>query len=218
MERKWCYDMVIGAFGLPRCGKTTWLAKVAFEERQRIYKGTSKYQNIVSTTQLMGCDLVSRETLVNKNFYNTLILIDEVSLFFGNRDWKQFGERATHMFNMHGHYGNQIIWASQKVDDIDVKVFAVTERLYYVRKSRLTKTTKLYLCPHVVVFDEKTARPIQGFGKPKLLSRLFAVRVDRPAYYDLFDTHAFMDSVLYGHQTYASDDNHVPFAAITSGC
>ena len=209
--------MIQGAFGLPRCGKTTWLASIAFRERLKIYQGVSNYTNIVSTTPLFGADLVTREQLLDYNYYNTLILIDEVSLFFGNRDWKKFGERATHMFAMHGHFGNSIVWCTQKVDDVDVKIFALTEKLYYVKKCRFGSKTKLYLCPHAIAFNEQTARPVQGFFRPRFFSRLFAIRLHRRDWYDCFDTHAQLDQFTSGHDTYRSGMQHFPFLALHKG-
>ena len=204
--------MIQGAFGLPRCGKTTWLASIAFRERMKIYQGISNFREIVSTTPLFGADLVTREQLLDYNYYNTLILIDEVSLFFGNRDWKKFGERATHMFAMHGHFGNSIVWCTQKVDDVDVKIFALTERLYYVKKCKLFRhNTKLYLCPHAIAFNEQTARPVQGFFRPRLMSRLFAIRVHRKDWYACFDTHARLEQFTSGYENYSNGLHHFPF-------
>lgn len=186
--------MICGVFGLPRCGKTTYLQHLAYRERMRILTGKSNFDRIISTSPLWGAELVRREDILDYRWCNTLILIDEVSLFFGSREFKQFGIAATEVFAMHGHRGNTIYWCSQKVDDVDLKIWSLTEKLVYSRKGMLFRwVTCFYPCRHIVTFDDKTKRPIQGFNPPSVITKLFHLRLDRRPYYRLFDTHAELE-------------------------
>ena len=83
--------MIIEIFGLPRSGKTTTLCMIA----QNALKGKSvlglgKYENVFTTFFCRGCKKLDFADLGKYDFSNSLILIDEISLYADNRNFKNF--------------------------------------------------------------------------------------------------------------------------------
>ena len=95
--------MVIGVFGLPRSGKTTFLAKVskqalAGKKQLSVGGGAWKvaigdfapYAHVYSNFPLQGCERIEFKDLGKYDTTRSLILIDEISLFCDARDYKNF--------------------------------------------------------------------------------------------------------------------------------
>ena len=75
--------MIEAVFGLPRSGKSTYLAYLA-KKAQR--KGIKVYSNYY----IDGCYTLDFENLGKYDYSDCLMLIDEISLLADSRDWKQF--------------------------------------------------------------------------------------------------------------------------------
>lgn len=119
--------MITGVFGLPRAGKTTYLAKVAKKAQK---KGITVFSNFY----LKGCYYLDFETLGKLNYENCLIIIDEISLICDSRDWKNFNSDLVYFFTNHGHYNVDVIYCSQWYTDTDVKIRRMTENLFYIQR------------------------------------------------------------------------------------
>ena len=72
--------MIQGVFGLPRSGKSTYLARLA-------KKGFKKYERVYSNFYIKGCYQLDFDTLGKVEYKNCLILIDEISLFCDCRSY-----------------------------------------------------------------------------------------------------------------------------------
>ena len=66
--------MIKGVFGLPRSGKTTYLAKLAYKAQK---KGIKVYTNFYCK----GCYTLDFDSLGVYDYSDCLLLIDEISLF-----------------------------------------------------------------------------------------------------------------------------------------
>ena len=57
--------MVVGYFGLPGSGKTTFLTRIAQKELKRMKKGKSKYKHILTNFYCDGCEKIQYSYLGN---------------------------------------------------------------------------------------------------------------------------------------------------------
>lgn len=119
--------MIVGIFGLPRSGKTTLLCKIAADELKRD-------RPVFSNFACKGTFQLDFSTLGKLDYSNCTILIDEISLVCDSRDWKKFDSNLRYFFTHHGHYNVDVYYASQWLDDCDVKIRRITEELYYVQR------------------------------------------------------------------------------------
>lgn len=117
--------MITGIFGLPRSGKTTYLAKLC---QKSLKKGIPVYSNF----PLKGAFMLDFETLGKLDYHDCVILIDEISLLCDSRDWQKFGSDLVYFFTHHAHYKIDIYYASQWFTDCDVKIRRMTEKFLYV--------------------------------------------------------------------------------------
>ena len=169
--------MITGYFGLPGCGKSTFLAKMA---QQYIRHGYRVF--VLDTSPVSGCELISWSDIGKYDMSGSVILLDEISLFADNRDYKSFA-----------HYHCDIVWFTQQYDGVDRKIRELTTCLYYVRAAgKLSYAVRIDRFIHV----EKEQKQIQvGYKMTGLFRALFAwlnhsVKVCyRPLYYKYFDSY-----------------------------
>lgn len=184
---------VILYFGLPGCGKTTLLTKLAYDASRQ-----DKYDNIYSNVKISvpGVTYISNDCIGKYKLANGLLLIDEASLFADNRGFKEFGKEKIEFFLMHRHFNIDIILFTQQWDGVDRKIRIITDRVYYVYKGILLGHwfTTYYRIPYGIIIPdknqggEKLGEIIQGYCKPNILIRLFAPKIYRPKYYKYFDS------------------------------
>lgn len=125
--------MIYEIFGLPRAGKTTLLAKIAQNALCRKAGILGKvYDNVYSTFYCEGVNKIDFDALPYYDFSNSLILIDEISLYADNRDFKQFNKELLEFFKLHGHQKIDIVWCSQGFNDADKKIRDLTDTIFYV--------------------------------------------------------------------------------------
>ena len=119
--------MIQGVFGLPRSGKSTYLAKLA---RKAIKKGIKVYSNYY----IEGCYTLDFSNLGKYDYSDCLMLIDEISLLADSRDWKDFDSDLKYFITNHGHYNVTLVYCSQSYQDCDKKIRNCTDSLYYITK------------------------------------------------------------------------------------
>ena len=117
--------MMIGIIGLPRSGKSTYLAKIA-------KKYNKKGENVFSNFYIKGCYKFDFNDLGKKDFHDCVILIDEISLFADCRNFKEFGRDLVYFFTNYGHYNVKIYWCSQSLS-ADKKIRDLTDELYRIK-------------------------------------------------------------------------------------
>lgn len=187
-------------FGLPGCGKTTLLAKRAFQESRRISRHRSPYSRIFGNIPLSGIDHYEQIRFSDLGRYmyrDALILIDEASLEVDARNYKNFPEHTKRFILLHRHYRVDICFYNQRWDGMDLYIRTITDRVYYVYKSRFISRlwlSRMYRVPYGIIIpskkddNQKLGEIIQGYCKPSFLVRLFSPVVFRPRYYKYFDS------------------------------
>lgn len=180
-------------FGLPGCGKTTWLTKLALDA---VRKGT--YQNVYSNVGLAipGVTFIDNDCIGKFELENCLLLIDEATLFADNRAHKEFTKAQTAYFLLHRHRNADIVLFTQQWDGVDKKIRVITDRVYYIYKGIFLGHwfSSCWRVPYGILFPdpkktgEKLGEIVQGYSKPNIFIRLFAKRIYRPLYYRYFDS------------------------------
>lgn len=175
--------MITMVFGLPRQGKSTYLA---FKAKQALCtrRGRKRYDRVYSNFDIAGCYPFDYKDLGKYNFENCLILFDEAGLEADSRKFKSFDDDAKYFFTNHGHYGVDIIIASQGFDDVDKKIRNCTAEYYYVRK--VLWWTAVLPIKQILTVDEMTHQIVTGY---KLRGLIWGRFIFRPFYYKWFDTH-----------------------------
>lgn len=191
--------MVSIYFGVPGCGKTSTAVKLAREESIKIFYGKSKYKNVFCNFE-QSVPLVKTipfDYLGKFDLSDSLIIIDEASIFVDNRDFKTFSNDLRDFILLHRHYNCDILFFSQQWDGVDRKIRAVTERVFYLKRSLLPHTTIIYPLRYGIYIpstssdkDGEFGEISQGYKLPPLLNRIFATRFNRKPYYKYFDSYS----------------------------
>lgn len=178
--------MIIGVFGLPGMGKTTFLTKCAqmFLSGKR-FMGVPPVDTVFTNFYCPRCYKLDFEKLGLYNFSNCNILIDEIMLFADTRNFKTFPEHLKQFFALHRHSNINIIWCSQYWDDCDKKIRVLTQRFYLLEKGKIFKDFSFVkpIYRHMGI-DNKHMSDRYILGAPLEWSLVY-----RPRYYSLFDSY-----------------------------
>lgn len=179
-------------FGVPGCGKTTNLVKLARKELRRLKK---KYEEIFTINfECDGCIPIEYEDLANFKFKNCLILIDEITMDADNRSFKTFPKEIRDFFILHRHLGIDIVYATQNYENVDKKIRDLTNDLWYMSKSvvpllkAFTVSKKIY---RNININEYTSELTLGYRFCNFLEMIFSSNMEitwRRKYYKYFDT------------------------------
>lgn len=133
-------------FAPPGVGKTVFLNKLAYKYRKswHIYSTSNDVTGEYIDPSSLGKFVFSRKE-------NNLLLIDESSILFNNRNYKTFGDDLRRFFKLHRHMHLKIIMASQDFEDVDKTIRKLTTRYYmldrfcglWVRARRIRKILTL---------------------------------------------------------------------------
>lgn len=181
-------------FGLPGCGKTTLLSKLACQGVK-----SKRYEHIWSNVPIIvpGVTYITNDCIGVYDLSNGLLLIDEATLFADSRDHKIFPKHLIQFFLLHRHYNVDIILFTQQWNGVDKKIRVITDRVYYVFKDPLLGKwlTSYYRIPYGIIIpdpkkdgSEKLGDIVQGYCKPSLFNRIFSKKLFRPKYYKYFDS------------------------------
>lgn len=184
--------MIAGYFGIPGCGKTTLLTKLARKELKRIKK---RYDNIYTINfKCDGCKEIKWNDLEKYLIENSLILIDEITLNADNRQFKNFSNEARDFFLLHRHSGCDVIWATQNYDKVDVKIQGLTQELWYMSKSiipllrEFTTARRIY---RKININEHTSELTLGYRFCNIIESFLVANfkiIWRKPYYKYFDS------------------------------
>ena len=202
---------IIGYFGVPGCGKSTNLVKIARKEQKRIRK---RYKNIYTVNiDIKGCKRITKEEFETYRFENALILWDEITLDYDNRDFKNFSKEAKESFLLHRHLGLDIIYATQNYENVDKKIKDITLELWYMNKSvipilsGITTSKRIY---RNITINENTSELTMGYRFCNLLESLFVSNFKiciRKLYYKYFDS--FEELGLERRPNYEKEENNI---------
>lgn len=181
-------------FGLPGCGKTTVLTRLAVKAVQ-----DPRYNHVYGNVHLNipGYTYVPFECFGVFDMTDCLLLVDEATIECGDRDYKSFPKEKLARFMMHRHDNMDIALFSQSPDGTDKKIRDITDRMFYIKKGIFLGqwVSNVYRVPYKVLWPsadnnggENAGRILMGYVKPGILNHLFALRVYRPNYYGYFDS------------------------------
>lgn len=201
--------MITCFFGVPGCGKTTMLAKIAIREAKRIKKGRSKYKGVYTNFYCAGCNQIDFKAIEEYKLYNCLILFDEITMDADNRKFKSFSDGARDWFILHRHVGCDIIYATQSYELVDLKIRQLTHDLWYMDRTvvpffrRFTRAKRIY---RQININEHTSELSLGYRFCNLIEKLFTSNnkvVYRPSFYKYFNS--FEEGKLEQRKVYKSD-------------
>ena len=180
-------------FGLPGCGKTTLLTKLA---KDAVRSGRYKYVFTNVHIDVPGVSYIEFDWLGKYDIRDACVLIDEAMVHCGDRDYANFGKEKIWYLVEHRHMYCDVHLFSQEPDGIDKKIRSLTDRMYYIRKGWLLGHwfSSVIQIPYSIVWPdendngENLGRIVMGYKKPPLLLRIFCMRLYRPAYYKYFDS------------------------------
>lgn len=185
-------------FGLPGSGKTTLVAKRCVDTAAAIVTGRSKYRYVYTNVEINNpfVRTIPFDFIGRYDIRDSLIVIDEASLFVDNRDYKTFPEHLKKFILLHRHFGCDILFFAQQWDALDKKIRAVTEKVFYLKKGVIFRNrTKVYPLIYGVYIPQQTSDKSGSYGDismgykmPGLLTRLLAPSFNRKRYYRYFDS------------------------------
>lgn len=206
-------------FGVPGCGKTTLLTKIAVKELKKISKGKSKYKSVYTNFYCDGAKIIDFNNLNNCIVYDSLIIFDEITLDADNRDFKSFPKGIRDFFILHRHLGNDIIYATQSYELVDKKIRQLTQELWYMSKSvipficEFTSAKRIY---RNININEHTSELVLGYRFCNFIESLFTrnykccFRRLYYKYFDSFDDSSLSDRPLYIGSFWNSTDSVLP--------
>lgn len=149
-------------FGVPGSGKTTLAAhfakqcfRVGFWERVRLKwpnpftsflaRKSKKYIRVFSNVPILGCyKLDPKSDLGVFQVDDCKIILDEASIEFNNRKFKDMPAHVIKFLKLHRHYGTSVDVFSQSFDDMDITLRRLAHDFFLVKKSLIPF---FYLCP-----------------------------------------------------------------------
>lgn len=198
--------MIKAYFGVPGCGKSTTLVKEYRKNRRR-------YKNIYTVNiDIKGCKRITKEDFRKYKFHDALILWDEITLDYDNRDFKAFNQKDKESWLLHRHTGIDIIYVTQNYENVDKKIRDLTMELWYMQKSvvpflrSFTTTKRIY---RNININENTSELTLGYRFCNLIESFFVSNfkiIWRRKYYKYFDS--FDELQLKKRVDYEEKDNN----------
>ncbi|MEA4896588.1 MAG: zonular occludens toxin domain-containing protein [Oscillospiraceae bacterium] len=129
---KWAYKYsnpykLYFVMGKKGSGKTSYLCKLALEYTK---KGWTIYTN-VSDLRVPGVRIINNISELGNYVpeVNSLLLLDEVSLIWDNRHFKEFKDCTKEFFRLQRHY-KCIVYLFSQTFDVDKKIRDLSDRMY----------------------------------------------------------------------------------------
>ncbi len=143
--------MIIGVFGKPGAGKTTYLASIVakneFKKKLCVYIPFLRKIPFTRPYSVIYCN--------DKSVYNTVyfdpssvghwkpargscILLSEAGVYWNNRNTMKADYAGHRLWAIHRHLGIDIIWESQTVD-VDIKLRQRTDHIWLLKKCLLNR-------------------------------------------------------------------------------
>lgn len=175
--------MMIEIHGFPGAGKTTVLTMIA----QKLLSGKSimglvPREKVYTSFPCPGCLKINPKEIGKIDFSNATIIIDEISEFFDNRQYKNFDSDTMMYMKLSRHYKNDIVIASQSATDADKKIRSLVSTTYIIDKFFCFTAIKPIHKYHALVNGE----PGERFEIAPISSWKWCYR---PKYYKYFDSY-----------------------------
>lgn len=219
----WCL-MITCYFGVPGCGKTTLLTKLAQEELKKMSSGKSPYQHVLTNFPCAGTEQVSVEQLGAYQLEYCLILLDELTLEADSRDFKSFSQTKKLFFILHRHVHCDVVYFTQDFTRVDKTIRDLTMDLWYCTKSVVPLLSEFTVCTRIfrnININEFTSELTLGYRFAKPIEVIFShtrkILFRRPWYkfFDSFDKTGLEDLqpfefISWGFTSPSDDVHSVP--------
>lgn len=176
-----CVSLYIG---LPRSGKTTFLAYLTHLCNVTGYK-------VFSNIPVQGALPFSKQDLGVHDMSHALILLDEAGLVYDSRkfsDKEQFSDESLQFLKLIGHYRSNICLFSQSMD-IDRKWVMMSKDIFFIKRAWFGKTN-IYRVHRKLDVNPETHKIEDFYDKPTgLLAMLTKKSFKRKPYYHMFDSY-----------------------------
>lgn len=178
-------------FGKKGAGKTTLLTKLSLHYSKRGRK-------VYCTEPVYGAYLISPEDVATVLFPpGSVILIDEVSLVWSNRGFKDFSKDVERFFRKQRHRGNTVYLFSQTFD-VDKKIRDLVDAMYLIQNkfrvfSYAKKISKLIVLTESVSGPNGESRIAENLSFEPFILFPFGTRklTYIPRYTKYFDSYSF---------------------------
>lgn len=179
--------MISCYFGVPGVGKTT--IATYFTRKYR-----KKYKHIYTNFYCRGAEKIDFKDLAIYKMYDSLIILDELTLDADSRDFKSFPPQVRDFFVLHRHVNCDIIYLVQDYGRADKIIKDLTYDLWYLQRSvipffkKFLRAKRIYR--HYKINEEKDEL-VLGYRYPNLPERIFdrtTKFVYCPKYYKYFNT------------------------------
>lgn len=186
--------IVISAyFGPPGCGKSSVLTIKAQRELKRIAKGKSKYQHVYTNFPCSGCEKIDFFQLGELYYHDSLIILDEITLYADSRDFKHFSKQAKEFITLHRHFNIDIIISLQDWSRCDKTIRENVVALYYV--TNFLWWAKVRPIFRTININEYMGDLIMGYRFPDLIEQLQSGHIyfikSAWKYYNSYDKYGF---------------------------
>ena len=194
--------MITCYFGVPGAGKTTLLTKFAYRaiKNQSLppwlcrLKKVKQYSHIYTNFYCEGAEIIDFKDLGKYKFYDSLILLDESAMDADNRKFKEFPNSIRDFFILHRHLGNDIVYATQSYEAVDLKIRFFTQELWYMSKSVVPILREFTFAKRIyrnININEHTSELTLGYRFCNLIETFFVRNIQivfRRKYYSKFDS------------------------------
>lgn len=176
--------MILELHGFPGAGKTTVLTMIA----QKLLAGRSVLglrptDKVYTSFPCPGCYELNPDDLGKYNFSDATILIDEISLYFDNRQFSKFSSDALYFWKLHRHFRLQLVYCSQGANDADLKIRTLVDTSYIIVPFFMFSILKPIIKYHTVV----NGHPEQVFELAPVIAWKWCFR---PRWYRYFDSYS----------------------------
>lgn len=164
-------------FGLPGSGKSTYAAALV---NGCLSAGIPVYCNfpVKGTYQF---DPVS--DLGRANIHDCVMIIDEAGLCFNNRNYAKFSQSNLEFFKLHRHYNTEIHVFSQGINDADIKIRQLAQKIFFIERSILPYSRRIRRIKRFLGVDEN-GQLIDKYGFVPFSKKLIWL----PSYWKMFDS------------------------------
>lgn len=168
--------------GMPGSGKTTFCAYVT---SLCLRAGVRVFSNV----PILGAYPFSKKDFGRYDMSDSVIIIDEGSLFYDNRNFdKNFDEASLSYLKLLRHRHNHVLILSQSID-VDVKFVRMSTSIFYLSKGPFSFTNICHV-RRIVDVNPDTHKFEDFYYKPTgIVKFLTSLHLYRPLYYKYFDSY-----------------------------